>query len=166
MFFVSQHRVRRYMRRMMRVRMSQAAGTDPMIPSDSRYSSLSGRNRSSSSRWKVMLTCGTCAVMLARAKVRPGQTNVILSHSVSNQLGRNTSVVLPAVLTCWTDLVQQDRPHAGLVLRLREALTVRHLPRHLRQSLLLHSVTTHCSGSQLSSRSLKSSFQPSSHFLF
>lgn len=35
-----------------------AAGTDPIMPKDSRYSSESGLNRSSSSLWKVMLTCG------------------------------------------------------------------------------------------------------------
>ena len=102
LFFVSQHRVRRYMRRMMRVRMSQAAGTDPMIPSDSRYSSLSGRNRSSSSRWKVMLTCGTCAVMFTGAKVRPGKK--ISFYPIRSQTNWDEMQALCCRL-CW---------HAGL----------------------------------------------------
>ena len=58
LFFVSQHRVRRYINKIMRVRINQAAGTDPIMPSDSRYSSESGLNLSSSRVWKVMLTWG------------------------------------------------------------------------------------------------------------
>ena len=40
------------------MRINHAAGTDPIMPRDSRYNSESGRKLRSSSRWKVMLTCG------------------------------------------------------------------------------------------------------------
>ena len=46
------------MRRTTSVVMSQAAGTDAMIPRDSRYSSFFGLNLGSTG-WNVMFTCGT-----------------------------------------------------------------------------------------------------------
>ena len=58
------------MRRTTSVVMSQAAGTDAMIPRDSRYSSFFGLNLGSTG-WNVMFTCGTewntCEIQLGQA---------------------------------------------------------------------------------------------------
>ena len=68
------------MRRTTSVVMSQAAGTDAMIPRDSRYSSFFGLNLGSTG-WNVMFTCGTewntCEITIRSAYFFPQLTVII-----------------------------------------------------------------------------------------